>query len=1058
MDDYICWNKHGEEGVNIRDQAQDAGQRDGQEGLHENDADGEEAPCGYEELSDDDVVEIAASPVPTVENLEEMVRDAFGFDEYSDWQFKRLKQLLVDMKTPLHPSCNERYTRLTGTLKLLQLKAAHHWTDKSFRELLETLIDMFPEGNQMPRTTYEAKKIVCPMGLKFEKIDACKNDCILFRGKDYEKLHACPKCGTSRYKQTTDEGDDGEVTRRRAPRKVAWYFPIIPRLKRLFATSKDAQLLSWHSDGRKVDGYIRHPADGIQWRFFDFMYKSFSDEPRNLRLALSTDGMNPFGNMSSSHSVWPVLLTIYNLPPWLCNKRRYMMMSVLISGPFQPGINIDVYLRPLIDDLKKLWNEEGVRVYDGFRKEYFNLRAMVFTTITDIPGHRSVSGQSKGEKDCFQCLDDTETVWLNNSKKRVYVRHRRFLPKSHPYRGMKCQFDGTRETGFEPRHFSGQQVYDQVVKDTTPTVDSESTVLGKRKCNAKDKKRWKIGKRKRNAKDKKRWKKMSILWELPYWKHLAVRHSIDLMHVKKNVCASLLGTLMNDKWKTKDHGKARADLEELDIRPELCPNSSSAKPALAAINLTQEERQELCDFFRSVKVPSGYATNIRKLVPPRENKMLPMKAHDCDVMLTTMLAVGIRNILPEKTRRAIMSLCFFFNTISQKVLDEQSLDDLEKNIYEVMCLLEAYFPPTFFDISVHLIIHLVKEIKFLGPMFLHHMYPYERFMSTLNRYAKSRVHPEGSMAQCYSTEEVVDWCLSYIDPTNPIGISKSRHEGRLAGRGCVGEKQISPDPDDFERAKFLVLQHTKEVEPYIKEHMEMLRQQNPHRGAAWLARAHMSEFNNWFKVRLRSSSSCPDKRLRQLAEGPFFTVTTYQGYDINGYTFYTINQDKKSMYQNSVVRVDAFDSNMHKAIYYGQIEEIWELLYPGGFKVAVFRCRWVQGSAVQKDNYGFTTVDLTRVGFREEPFVLASQVSQVFYVRDTRNKRRQVVLPGKKRVVGVENQVNEEEFNQSNEIPPFDTSIIPVISESEQTPYLRNGCKEDAPMAKRRQKQQVHTK
>ena len=69
-----------------------------------------------------------------------------------------------------------------------------------------------------------------------------------------------------------------------------------------------------------------------------------------------------------------------------------------------------------------------------------------------------------------------------------------------------------------------------------------------------------------------------------------------------------------------------------------------------------------------------------------------------------------------------------------------------------------------------------------------------------------------------------------------------------------------------------------------------------------------------------------------------------------------------------------------------------------------------------------------------------------------------MVLPGKKRVVGVENQV-EEEFNyQSNEIPPFDTSILPKISASELTPYLRDGDKEDGPMAKRRRKRQVHTK
>ena len=95
------------------------------------------------------------------------------------------------------------------------------------------------------------------MGLKFEKIHACKNDCILFRG-DYEANTECPKCGTSRYKRRTEEGGDDEKMRRRVPRKVAWYFPIIPGLKQLFATSRDARLLTWHSDGRTVDDYICH--------------------------------------------------------------------------------------------------------------------------------------------------------------------------------------------------------------------------------------------------------------------------------------------------------------------------------------------------------------------------------------------------------------------------------------------------------------------------------------------------------------------------------------------------------------------------------------------------------------------------------------------------------------------------------------------------------------------------------------------------------------------------------------------------------------------------------
>jgi hypothetical protein len=79
---------------------------------------------------------------------------------------------------------------------------------------------------------------------------------------------------------------------------------------------------------------------------------------------LSTDGMNPFGEQSCSHSTWPVTLCNYNLPPWLCMKRKFIMMPVLIQGPKQPGNDIDVYLRPLVDELLQLWAKPGVRLWD----------------------------------------------------------------------------------------------------------------------------------------------------------------------------------------------------------------------------------------------------------------------------------------------------------------------------------------------------------------------------------------------------------------------------------------------------------------------------------------------------------------------------------------------------------------------------------------------------------------------------------------------------------------------------------------------------------------------
>ena len=104
----------------------------------------------------------------------------------------------------------------------------------------------------------------------------------------------------------------------------------------------------------------------MQWRKVDRTYPKFVEEVRNIRFGLSTDGMNPFGDMSSSHSTWPVALCIYNLPPWLCMKRKYIMMPVLIQVPKQPGNDIDVYLKPLVEDHLTLWND-GVWVWDEYK-------------------------------------------------------------------------------------------------------------------------------------------------------------------------------------------------------------------------------------------------------------------------------------------------------------------------------------------------------------------------------------------------------------------------------------------------------------------------------------------------------------------------------------------------------------------------------------------------------------------------------------------------------------------------------------------------------------------
>ncbi|WVZ63647.1 hypothetical protein U9M48_013261, partial [Paspalum notatum var. saurae] len=339
MPNYVCWTKHGESGVMLED-------------------------------DEDDEEEFR--------NLDYVEHPFFG--KYCDNENvrKKLEHMMEDHKTALYLDCKGGHKKLLSTLELLQWKAANSISDKAFTQLLKLIKEFLAEGNKLLETTYEAKEVICPIGLEVKKIHACPNDCILYRGKELEHLEACPVCKASRYKiRRNDFGDvEGEHPRKRIP--------------------------------AKEDDMMWHPADRSQWRKVDRMYLQFAEDARNIRFGFSTDGMNPFSEMSSSHSTWPVTLCMYNLPPWLCLKRKLIMMPTLIQGPKQPGNDIDVYLQPLVEELLELWST-GVRMSDEYKQEDFYLHVMMFVTINDWPALSNLSGQSnKGFRACTHCLDETD--------------------------------------------------------------------------------------------------------------------------------------------------------------------------------------------------------------------------------------------------------------------------------------------------------------------------------------------------------------------------------------------------------------------------------------------------------------------------------------------------------------------------------------------------------------------------------------------------------------------------------------------------------------------------
>jgi hypothetical protein len=282
-----------------------------------------------------------------------------------------------------------------------------------------------------------------------------------------------------------------------------------------------ASHMRWHADGRTKNGVLWHPADGEAWRTFDTLHPNFASDPQNVRLGLASDGFNPFGNMSTSHSTWPVMLVPYNLPPWMCMKQNYFILSMIIPGPTAPGMNIDVYLQPLISELQELWNV-GVRTYDISMKKSFVMRTALMWTINDFPAYADLSGWStRGPLACPCCMHSTGSTWLTYGRKYCYMGHRRWLPAYHKWQQMARTFNGKQELGVAPVIPDGGEILRQlqgfgVVHEDTGRDKRQKTVQ-----------------QGHGANETAVWKKKSILFTLPYWKDNLLRHNLDVMHIEK---------------------------------------------------------------------------------------------------------------------------------------------------------------------------------------------------------------------------------------------------------------------------------------------------------------------------------------------------------------------------------------------------------------------------------------------------------------------------------------------------------------------------------------------
>jgi len=138
-------------------------------------------------------------------------------------------------------------------------------------------------------------------------------------------------CGHSCYKPRIGMGKNLVAN------KKLRYFPITPRLQRLFMSQRTAGHMTWYQSYNTVDGVTVHPSDNEAWKHFNSVHPHFSAESRNVHPGLCTNRFNPFGSFAAPYSCWPVILTVYNLPLGMCMRPEFMFLSMVIPGPSSPG-------------------------------------------------------------------------------------------------------------------------------------------------------------------------------------------------------------------------------------------------------------------------------------------------------------------------------------------------------------------------------------------------------------------------------------------------------------------------------------------------------------------------------------------------------------------------------------------------------------------------------------------------------------------------------------------------------------------------------------------------
>ena len=240
---------------------------------------------------------------------------------------------------------------------------------------------------------------------------------------------------------------------------------------------------------------------------------------------------------------------------------------------------------------------------------------------------------------------------------------------------------------------------------------------------------------------------------------LPIRNTLAVMHIKRNVSNNVMKYLFGDK----DTLKTQRVMEQADVMHHIHLRQGQSRNYIkpkAPYVFTESEKRVFLNLVSSKKVPSGYMSTFTKHIG--EKRLNGNKSHDHHILIQQILPAAIWNCLTPGVRETIIGLSNLFQRICSKVIRISDIGSLCTCAAEVLCLLEINFPPGFFDIMAHLVVHLVDKLEICGPVHAHWCYSVERYLQFLTRYVRDKSKPRAGMASGYMIDESLGFCIEYF--------------------------------------------------------------------------------------------------------------------------------------------------------------------------------------------------------------------------------------------------------------------------------------------------------